>query len=87
MPTINPDADVFDRETGCSPRWSRSDPAREPKSFVYPSQALPERRQAAPRPAVNRPPAVEQNAGRVAKISCVTPRQWLSQWCCLEPQS
>ncbi|MCM2308608.1 MAG: hypothetical protein NDI91_14210 [Sulfuritalea sp.] len=86
MPTINSDAEMLDREAGCSPHWSRSDSGSEPKSFVYPSQTMPERRQGSPRPAGNRPPAIEQIAGEVDEMPCVTPRQWLSQWCCLDAQ-
>jgi len=87
MPTINSDAEILDRETGCSPHWSRSDSGREPKSFVYPLQTMSERRQGSPRLAGNRSPMAEQTAGKVDEILCVTPRQWLSQWCCLDAQS
>lgn len=87
MPTINSDAEILDRETGCSPHWSRSDSGREPKSFVYPLQTMPERRQGSSRLAGNRPPMAEEIAGKVEEIPCVTPRQWLSQWCWLDAQS
>lgn len=87
MPTIIPDADVFDREVGCSPHWSRSDSGCEPKSFVYPSQSRPERRQIAPRPAGYRPSVVEQIAGKTAELPGLTPSQWLRQWCCLDEQT
>ena len=87
MPTINPDADVFDREVGCSPHWSRSDSGRDPKSFVYPSQVSPESRQVSPRAAGDRRPTVEQIHGKVVVTHCVTPSQWLRQWCCLDEQT
>lgn len=87
MSTINPDAEFFDREAGCSPHGSRSDSGRDPKSFVYPSHAMPERRQVTPRPTGYRSLTVEQIAGKAAEIPCVTPRQWLSQWCCLDEQA
>lgn len=87
MPTINSDAEIFDREAGCSPHWSRLDSGSEPKSFVYPLQTMPERRQGSPRPAGNRPPVIEPIAGKLEEIPCVTPRQWLSQWCCLDAQA
>lgn len=72
MPTINSDAEIFDRDLN---------------PFVHPSQARPERRQVAPLPTGRRSPAVEQIAGKAAEKPCVTPRQWLSQWCCLDEQT
>ena len=88
MPTINPDADVFDREAGCSPQWSRSYSGRDPKSLVYPSHAMPERRRLPPPQNGYRLPTVEQTAGKAAaEMPGVTPSQWLRQWCCLDEQT
>ncbi len=79
MPTINPEADVSDREVGCSPQWPSSYSGRDPKALVYPSHAMPERR---------RLPTVEQTAGKAAaEMPGVTPSQWLRQWCCLDEQT
>lgn len=86
MPTIRSYADVFDREVGCGPHWSRSDSGRDPKSIVYPSQAMPERRKVS-RHSTGPSPTVEQISGKVAERSRLTPSQWLSQWCCLDEQT
>jgi len=87
MLTINPDAEVLDHEVGCTPHWSRSDSGHAPKSFVYPSQGRPERRQASPRPGGQHLPEVERFVGKVEATSRLTPSQWLSQWCSLEEQT
>ena len=83
MPTIISDADVFEREVGCSPHWSRSDSGREPKTFVYPSQFRPERRHVSPRPSGPLAPPVTSTSTAAG----VTPSQWLRQWCCLDEQT
>jgi hypothetical protein len=87
MLTINPDAEVFDREVGCTPHWSRTVAGQGPKSFVYPSQERSERRQGSPRVAGQHLPEVERLVGKVAASSGLTPSQWLRQWCSLEQQT
>lgn len=87
MHAINPNTEFRDDETGCTPHWSRSNSGREPKSFVYPAQLKPERREVASRPAGYWPSAVEQLAGKAAEKPGVTPSQWLRQWCCLDEQT
>lgn len=87
MLTINPDAEVLDHEVGCTPHWSRSTSGHGPKSFVYPSQERSERRLGSPRAAGQHLREVERFVGKVAATSCLTPSQWLRQWCSLEEQA
>ena len=83
MHAIYPDTESRDDEAGCTPHWSRSDPGHEPKSFVYPPQAKPERRKVSPRPSGALAPTGERPTNASAAPG-LTPEQWLAQWGCLE---
>jgi hypothetical protein len=87
MHAIYPDTGFRDDEAGCTPHWSRSDSGQGPRSFVYPPQARPERRQVSPRLTGRLAPAVESPATRLSTGPGLTPSQWLAQWCCLEEQT
>lgn len=87
MHAIYPDTGLRDDEAGCTPHWSRSDSGQGPRSFVYPPQARPERRQGSPRPSGQRAMEVERPVAGASAAPGLTPSQWLAQWCCLEEQT
>jgi hypothetical protein len=87
MTANNSTTDLLDHEAGCTPHWSRSESGQGPKSFVYPPQARPERRQVFPRPTEQQTPAVKSPVGSASAAPGLTPSQWLAQWCCLEEQA